>query len=215
MGTVLGKISVETPKYSVVSSGDGYEIREYPSQLAAEVTYDPTTMKRGADGGFMVLAAYIGAIGKPANVAAQGESGAKIAMTAPVITQEAQRGEPEKIAMTAPVVTQESEGGSETEGKKKLVTMQFILPAQYTSVESAPKPTDERVIVKEIPARKFGATTFSGVADDNLVEKKLAGLRTALEKAGFTITGQHLLARYNPPWTPGFLRTNEVLLPVQ
>lgn len=215
MGIVLGKISVETPKYSVISSGEGYEIREYPSQLAAEVTYDPATMKRGADSGFMVLAAYIGAVGKPANVAREGESGETIAMTAPVITQETPRGEPEKIAMTAPVVTQESEAGSEIEGKKKLVTMQFILPAQYTSVESTPKPTDERVVVKEIPARKFGVATFSGVAGDSLVQKNVTGLRTALEKAGFTITGQHLVARYNPPWTLGFLRTNEVLLPVE
>ncbi|CAM6127628.1 unnamed protein product [Calypogeia fissa] len=213
MGTVIGKVSVETPKYNVTSSGEGYEIREYPPQLAAEVTYNPTTMKRGADGGFMVLAAYIGAVGKPANVAPKGESGEKIAMTAPVITQEGagQKGEPEKIAMTAPVVTQESEA----EGKNKLITMQFILPAQYKSVESTPKPTDERVVVKEIPGRKYGVTTFSGVADNSLVEKKLVGLKAALEKGGFTITGQHLVARYNPPWTPGFLRTNEVLLPVE
>lgn len=211
MGTVLGKIAVETPKYDVTSKGEDYEIREYPAQLAAQVTYDTTTMKR--DGGFMILAAYIGAVGTPANI--KGESGEKIAMTAPVITQETRQGEPEKIAMTAPVVTQESEAGSEKEGKKNLVTMQFILPAEYTSVDSTPKPTDSRVIVKEIPARKYGVTTFKGIADDSLVEKKLVGLRTALEKAGFTSTGQHLLARYNPPWTPGFLRTNEVLLPVE
>ncbi|KAG6541784.1 hypothetical protein Mapa_016797 [Marchantia paleacea] len=215
MGSVIGKIDVEVPKHTVIDKGENYEIREYPECLAAEVTYDPTTMKQGRDGGFMILASYIGAVGKPNNtkVSDQGEvAGEKIAMTAPVITKETQ-GEPEKIAMTAPVITQETQAG-EADQQKKLVSMQFLLPAQYR-MDNVPKPTDDRVSVKVVPARKYGVLTFSGVADDTLSHKMLGNLRSALQEKGYKITGDHILARYNPPWTLGFLRTNEVMLPVE
>ncbi|KAL3698235.1 hypothetical protein R1sor_012311 [Riccia sorocarpa] len=216
MGSVVGKIDVEVPKHTVLEKGENYEIREYPECLAAEVTYDPSTMKQGRDGGFMLLAGYIGAVGKPNNVKTsdQGKAdaaGEKIAMTAPVITQEVQ-GEPEKIAMTAPVITQESQTGESEQ--KKLVTMQFLLPDKYT-MDNVPKPTDDRVSVKAVPARKYGVLTFAGVADDTLTQKMLGTLKNALNEKGYKITGDYILARYNPPWTLGFLRKNEVMLPVE
>ncbi|OAE30214.1 hypothetical protein AXG93_4295s1700 [Marchantia polymorpha subsp. ruderalis] len=195
MGSVIGKIDVEVPKHRVIEKGENYEIREYPECLAAEVTYDPTTLKQGRDGGFMILAGYIGAVGKPNNtkVSDQGVvEGEKIAMTAPVITQETQ-GEPEKIAMTAPVITQETQAG-EADQQKKLVTMQFLLPAQYR-MDNVPKPTDDRVSVKEVPARKYGVLTFSGVADDTLSQQMLGKLTSALQEKGYKITGPHILAR--------------------
>ena len=147
MGMVFGKIAVETPKHTVVKSGDGYEIREYPPAVAAEVTYDPSEFKGDKDGGFMVLAKYIGVFGKPEN-----QKPEKIAMTAPVITKEG-----EKIAMTAPVVTKEGGGGDE----KKTVTMQFLLPEMYKKAEDAPRPTAERVVIKAAGGRNYGVVMFS------------------------------------------------------
>eukprot|EP00246_Nothoceros_aenigmaticus_P003641 TRINITY_DN14816_c0_g1_i1.p1 TRINITY_DN14816_c0_g1~~TRINITY_DN14816_c0_g1_i1.p1 ORF type:complete len:224 (+),score=48.80 TRINITY_DN14816_c0_g1_i1:156-827(+) len=222
MGMVLGKISVDTPKYSVVAKETDFEIREYEPWLIAETSYDPRQQKEGE--AFMVLARYIGAVGKPLNVAAstdKGDAAEKIAMTAPVITYEKKHGGPEtadetaegrkvevesgeKVAMTAPVVTAETDGH---------ISMQFVLPSKYNA-GNAPKPTDERVSVREIPSRKFGVITFSGVADQQLVEKKRERLRKALQDAGYTVTGSYVVARYNPPFTLSFLRTNEVFLPV-
>ena len=49
MGAILGRIGVETPKYKVVSKAPDYEIREYQPSVVAEVTYDPSEMKRGRD----------------------------------------------------------------------------------------------------------------------------------------------------------------------
>lgn len=97
MGMILGKITVETPKYKSLEKKGDVEIREYEPAVVAEVTYDPKTMKRGRDGGFMVLAGYIGAVGTPCNKKGS-EPGEKIAMTAPVITQE--HG---KLVFTVPV----------------------------------------------------------------------------------------------------------------
>ncbi|KAJ7548379.1 hypothetical protein O6H91_07G009800 [Diphasiastrum complanatum] len=244
MGLILGKINVETPKYEVLAKGKDYEIREYVPALIAEVTYDPSQMKNGRGGGFMILANYIGALGKPNNVKAQSKDGdiadedskgEKIAMTAPVLMQEGMataHRDGQKIAMTAPVLTSQGEANTEGEriemtapvlmhesdGKtanenKTMMTMQFVLPSQYT-VDSVPRPTDPRVSVKELPRRKYGVLTFSGIANDSLTEKKVQELRKTLQEAGYNITGEHILAQYNPPWTVPFLRTNEVLLPV-
>jgi hypothetical protein len=221
MGMVLGKITVETPKHEVIHTGTGYEIRMYPPCVAAEVAYDPKEMKGNADGGFTVLASYIGALGKPQNTkpekivmtapvvttGGEGDSSEPIAMTAPVITAAA-AAEPEPVAMTAPVITDDQQAP----GK---VTMQFLLPSKYTKAEDAPRPTDERVVIREVPERKFGVVTFSGVAREKAVREKAEGLKAALEKDGYTIKAPFVLARYNPPWTLPPLRTNEVMFPVE
>ncbi|KAJ8899860.1 hypothetical protein K2173_019563 [Erythroxylum novogranatense] len=202
MGMVFGKIGVETPKYEVIKSTNEYEIRKYPPSVLAEVTYDPSEMKGDKDGGFMVLANYIGALGNPQNTKPE-----KIAMTAPVITKSTGG---EKIAMTAPVVTKENGG----EGKSR-VTMQFLLPAKYAKAEDAPKPLDDRVLIKEVGERKYGVVKFSGVTTDRVVEDKVEKLKMSLERDGHKVIGQCLLARYNPPWTLPPFRTNEVMIPIE
>ncbi|KAL7204827.1 hypothetical protein ACSBR2_017858 [Camellia fascicularis] len=63
MGLVFRKIDVETPKFEPIKSTDGYEIRKYSPLVIAEVTYDPTHYKGNKDGGFMILANYIGIVG--------------------------------------------------------------------------------------------------------------------------------------------------------
>ncbi|KAK6244997.1 hypothetical protein QUC31_011406 [Theobroma cacao] len=200
MGMILGKISVETPKYEVVQSSADYEIRKYSPSVVAEVTYDPSQFKGNKDGGFSVLANYIGALGNPQNAKPE-----KIAMTAPVITK-SPGSESEKIAMTAPVITK---------GEKNMVTMQFLLPAMYERAEETPKPLDERVVIREEGERKYGVVKFAGVATDQVVEEKVENLKKSLERDGHKVIGEFLLARYNPPWTLPAFRTNEVMLPVQ
>lgn len=199
MGTVLGKISVETPKYQVLSSCAEYEIRHYAPSVVAEVTYTPSQFGGKRDGGFSVLASYIGALGDPQNAKPE-----KIAMTAPVITKS------EKIAMTAPVITQVPPGGGE-----EAVTMRFVLPAKYGRAEEAPRPLDERVVVREEEGRKYGVVRFGGVATEGAAREKAERLREWLERDGHKVAGEWVLARYNPPWTVPPLRTNEVMIPIE
>ncbi|XP_050219866.1 heme-binding-like protein At3g10130, chloroplastic [Mercurialis annua] len=202
MGQILGRIAVETPKYEVIKSLSGYEIRKYPPAVLAELTYDPSQFKGDKDGGFSVLAKYIGAFGDPQNTKPE-----KIAMTAPVITKTG--GESEKIEMTAPVLTKE--GGEE----KKMVTMQFSLPAKYTKAEDAPKPTDERVVIREEGEKKYGVVKFSGIASEEVVQEKVEMLKEKLAGDGYKVIGEFVLARYNPPWTLPPFRTNEVMIPIE
>jgi hypothetical protein len=107
--------------------------------------------------------------------------------------------------MTALVITDDKQAP----GK---VTMQFLLPSKYTKVEEAPRPTDERVVIREVPERKFG---FSGVATETAVREKAEGLKAAQDKDGHAIKGPFVLARYNPPFTLPPLRTNEAMFPVE
>ncbi|KAK7349936.1 hypothetical protein VNO77_07843 [Canavalia gladiata] len=200
MGLIFGKITVETPKYEVIKSTSDYEIRKYGPSVVAEVTYDPSDFKGNKDGGFTLLANYIGALGNPQNTKPE-----KIAMTAPVITKDSG----EKIAMTAPVVTKDDEG------ENKMVTMQFILPAKYEKAVEAPKPIDERVVIREEGEKKYGVVKFGGVATEKVVKEKVEKLKLNLEKDGFKVLGDFLLARYNPPWTLPMYRTNEVMIPVE
>ncbi|KAK1428971.1 hypothetical protein QVD17_17812 [Tagetes erecta] len=148
-----------------------YEIRKYSPSVVAEVNSE------FKDGGFTVLANYIGALGNPRN------------------------SKTEKIAMTAPVIT-------------KGETMQFILPEKYKKAEEAPEPVDERVVVKEFGERKYGVVGFSGVASEAVVKEKVDKLKKDLERDGFKIAGDFVLARYNPPWTLPPFRTNELMIPV-
>lgn len=201
---VFGKISVETPKFEVIKSTDEYEVRKYSPVVIAEVTYDPSQFKGNKDGGFMVLANYIGALGNPQNSKPE-----KIAMTAPVITQTPNNSS-EKIAMTAPVVTKG--GGGE---EKKTVTMQFVLPEKYKKAEEAPKPLDERVVIREEGERKYGVVRFSGTPGEAAVAEKAEALKKRLERDGYKVIGEFLLARYNPPWTVPMLKTNEVMIPIE
>lgn len=109
--------------------------------------------------------------------------------------------EGEKIAMTAPV-TQKSEDGS--------WTIQFIMPSGYT-LDSLPKPAGTDVRLREIPATRRAAIRFSGWWSDELFRAKDAALREWLEGKGLETAGTPVFAYYNDPFTPGFLRRNEIL----
>ncbi len=116
-------------------------------------------------------------------------SGTKVPMTSPVIT-------PEKIAMTTPVI-------SETNG------MSFVLPAAYRMKE-VPEPVDTRIRIQEIPPRELAVIRFSGKALASDVSRVRERLLKKLEEAKITIMGTPFLMRYNAPYTPGFMRRNEV-----
>ncbi|CAL5381416.1 unnamed protein product [Camellia sinensis] len=201
MGLVFGKIDVKTPKFVLIQSIDDYKIPKYSPSVIAEVTYDPTHFKGNKDGSFMMLANYIGAVGNPQNSTPK-----KITMTTPVITQSSS----EKILTTAPVVTKEVK-----DKEKKMMTMQFILPEKYRKAEEAPRSMDERVVTREEGERKYGVVKFDGVATKEVVVKKVEELRKGLERDGYKVIGEFLVARYNPPWTLPAFRTNEVLLSIE
>lgn len=190
MGMIFGKIDVERPPYDVVARGGDFEVRSYPRITIAKVVADGD----GHDNGmFRILAKYIGVFGTALNA-----EGTKMAMTAPVLSSSKAQAEMKPTILS-------SKGGA----------MAFVLPKSF-SAATAPVPTDERIKVEDVAARHVAVHTFSGLATESSAAKKAAMLQDSLEKAGYTIkdTGYEL-ARYNPPFTLPFLRTNEIWFSVE
>jgi len=121
-------------------------------------------------------------------------------MTAPV-SQEAQS---EKIAMTAPVGQRASEQGW---------AVSFMMPASYT-METIPLPEDASVKLREVPAYSAAAIRYSGTWSEKRYKKHLVLLNNWIEQNELEATGTPLWARYNAPFTPWFMRRNEILIPV-
>jgi hypothetical protein len=185
--------AIEEPSYEVVRQIDErVEVRRYAPFVVAEVVLDA----RSADAGnqaFPILAGYI--FGKN-----KGER--KMQMTAPV-TQSA---EPMKMAMTAPV----TQSATTTGGMR----VQFVLPREVT-LATAPEPLDARVQLREEPAVMRAAIRYSGTWSQANYDEHLAKLRATLAAAGVATEGEPVLARYNAPMTPWFMRRNEIWLTVR
>lgn len=107
----------------------------------------------------------------------------------------------EKIAMTAPV-TQKADGGS--------WTIHFIMPSGY-GLDQLPRPAGADVKLRELPPARRAAIRFSGWWSDELFKSKEAELLGWLAAKGLTPIGTPTFAYYNDPFTPGFLRRNEIL----
>jgi hypothetical protein len=58
----------------------------------------------------------------------------------------------------------------------------------------------------------MAAIQFSGYFNQDTIQKKALQLDQWLEENGYRPFGEHIVAGYNPPWVPGFLARNEVLL---
>lgn len=171
--------TAESLDYTVTTTLNGVELREYPSQLTATVTAGDR------DEAFRILADYI--FGN--NVAMTAPVSEKIAMTTPVKTSE-------KIAMTAPVRADQT-------------TMTFFMPKGY-SLSTLPKPKTSRITIEQLPPQTIAVVSFGGYALPYIVERKKAQLLKTLEKNNIKMEGEPFLLFYNDPWTPPFMRKNEV-----
>eukprot|EP00930_Biecheleria_cincta_P090631 TRINITY_DN80042_c0_g1_i1.p1 TRINITY_DN80042_c0_g1~~TRINITY_DN80042_c0_g1_i1.p1 ORF type:complete len:242 (+),score=34.33 TRINITY_DN80042_c0_g1_i1:79-804(+) len=112
----------------------------------------------------------------------------------------------QQIPMTAPVVNVESAHGAE---------MQFILPVEVNN--TAPRPTDRDVHLVARPPTVFGVETFSGSWRTADVANRAAALAAKLQVGGYRVdkSAPWLYMRYNPPWTLGPFRRNEVAVQLQ
>jgi hypothetical protein len=110
----------------------------------------------------------------------------------------------QEIAMTAPV-QQTMSGPAE---------MAFMMPAEY-AFDELPEPNDARVAFRQAPAYTAAVIRFSGWANAEKADANWQKLRGFLIREGIEIVGEPTLNQYNPPWTLGFLRRNEIIVPVK
>ncbi len=112
----------------------------------------------------------------------------------------------EKMQMTAPVESRENSAAS-------AVTYAFVMEGKYT-LATLPAPNDERIRLLERPARTVAVRKFSGRWSESNVKKHQAQLLRDLEENDIKPQGDVELARYNSPFTPWFLRRNEIIVSI-
>lgn len=108
----------------------------------------------------------------------------------------------QKIAMTTPVFM--SGSGTNT-------TMAFVLPAKMKASE-VPKPSDGAVTVRELAAGRFAVLRYRGGRNAKNEAESLARLKAWMESERLTVLSPPVYGYFDPPWTPAFLRRNEVML---
>lgn len=180
--------ATEEPDYTVVQTLNDVEVREYATYTVAEVVV-PGPAAQAGNQAFPILAGYI--FGKN-----KGER--KFAMTAPVT----QAAEPVKLEMTAPVTQSATPGG---------FRVQFVLPKGVT-LATAPEPLDARVLLREVAPSRVAVIQYSGFWSDANYQQHLEKLHSALRAANLNSVGEAVYSRYNAPFTPWFLRRNEIWL---
>jgi|WetSurMetagenome_2_1015567.scaffolds.fasta_scaffold457838_1 hypothetical protein len=184
-------MSIESPEYKLILIEKPFEIRQYAPFITAEVRVNAADYDDAANRGFRPLANFI--FGN--NIAKQ-----KISMTAPVTAAPS----PEKIAMTAPV----------TVSGEDVYTVAFTMPRKY-SLKSLPEPVDKSISFKENPEKTMAVIRFSGSFNQKNFVKRIAQLHDWIEIKGFKEVGDPLIAGYDPPFTPWFLKHNEVMIEIK
>ena len=193
-GAVMSAASahaIEKPKHEVVKSiefdGKSIEIRDYAPYVVAETVVDTNSLREASSQGFRRLADYI---------FGGNRSRESMDMTAPVQSV--------KMDMTAPVGTV---------GEAGKYTISFVMPSKYT-LDTLPIPNDERVVLRQVPGKRVEAVVFSGFWSQKNFERHTAVLESYLASENITAQSLPMVARYNMPLTPWFLRTNEILIDI-
>jgi hypothetical protein len=186
------EVEVEQPSFEVIGAVGPIEIRHYGPRLAAEADMGPGSgIEAEQEATFMALAAFI---------FGQNRQGPAVAMTAPVSVETVTA----PIAMTAPVAMEPGDTGR---------VMRFFMPAEYT-LETLPRPGDDRVRIVTVPAQTLAVLRFAGEADDDRVAAKTAELLAGLAGSNWEPVGEPGFFGYDPPMTPSELRRNEVVVEV-
>jgi hypothetical protein len=110
----------------------------------------------------------------------------------------------EKISMTTPVIVERGDKES---------SMSFVMP-EITVAKGLPTPKGDVKFAK-IPPVKIAVVRFAGVSNNQKEAEKLTALQAWMTKEKLTPQLTPLFAFYDPPWTLGFMRRNEVLLRVK
>jgi len=191
-------MATEEPQFSTIEKSEAFELRAYAPQLVAEVKVEGD-LDTASSQGFRLIAAFI---------FGQNQVSEKISMTAPVAIETARS---TKIAMTVPVGI---EAGKDSGKGVNQWVFSFVMPSEYT-MATLPKPLNPLVTIRELPAQRRAAITFSGFYNEAKVLEKTKALEEWIKSKQWQAIGNPQFARYNPPWSIPFMRRNEILITVR
>jgi len=109
----------------------------------------------------------------------------------------------EKIPMTTPVLIDPA---------KDKPTMSFVLP-QAVAQKGAPQPSGE-VTLRTMEPGRYAVLRFKGSSDDKNQKEATEQLNAWLRAHDIAAESEPIFAYFDPPWTPVFLRRNEVMVRV-
>ena len=113
-----------------------------------------------------------------------------------------------KISMTAPVMQQ------------KIINdnweISFYMPSKFDT-DQLPISENNQIKIVTTPSTIMAVIKFSGVAKTELLENKFTNLIKWIEEINYEIIlgSKPIYSYYNDPSTPGFLRKNEIMIPVE
>lgn len=108
----------------------------------------------------------------------------------------------QKIEMTSPVLIDTA---------RDTKTMSFIMP-KATVEKGVPKPAGGSVTLGSVAASRFAVLRFSGGRTAENEAKAVGALKSWLAVEKISAKGAPMFAYYDPPWTPVFMRRNEVMM---
>jgi effector-binding domain-containing protein len=106
-----------------------------------------------------------------------------------------------KISMTSPVINVM---------KENTMSTAFVMPSAF-SLETLPVPKDGRVKVMRKEAGTYAVIRFSGTWSASKFDRMSMRLKEWIRLNQWTLNSDLLIARYNPPFTPAFMRRNELM----
>lgn len=109
-----------------------------------------------------------------------------------------------RIKMTAPVMQT---------GTNDQWQVAFVMPEAY-QLTTLPRPNNTSITMSKMPAGTYAVIRFAGKATDETLLQQQQLLEQYLRAHGIRSIGSIWYAFYNPPWIPGFLRRNEVMVAV-
>lgn len=179
-----------TPEYRVLLSGEGYQIRQYPSLIVAETSMVPSTEE-----------------GNPTEVESAAAMGQSFNNLAGYLF--GKNSSNKEMKMTTPVVL--------SKGIPMQETMSFII-GEYKSVEDVPKSLGNSVSLREEPGKIYAVCEFSGFVTQGEAKRQRERLLSMLSRDKIQVTNlgkqTYKCMIYNGPSTLPNLRRNELLLEV-
>jgi len=176
----------EQPTYEVLNHLGNVEIRKYDKAIAAEIEL-PGDRNEALDKGIEILTSYFSGDNK---------SKQEIATTEPTCQQrvkvEVARGE---------------------DSSPPVWKVRFFLPKELT-METAPKPNDERIKLIQLASERIASIRFSESPKQKHLQVRGAELKGQLERRHLTTIQEPIYAFYQSGRSLPLMGHNEILMPI-
>jgi hypothetical protein len=92
--------------------------------------------------------------------------------------------------------------------------MEFVIPKEIAA-SGIPKPNNPNVSIRHYEPHTMAVIRHRGRLTNEVITTMEQQLRDSIKQYGYTINGTLRIAQYDGPYVPVFLRTSEVLFPIE